>query len=304
LCSPPDSQYDILRSGNPSTGSTALKPEKSKQFTAGLVLEPTAESSFGIDYWQVKLKDQINFIDEQVAFADPTTYRYLFTSANDPVTGTERIFFIETPVNLTRSNYSGIDLSATLRAQTGLGRLTTNLSGTYMLKAEYELPGFGLASSLGKFGPDNNVIFRWKLKGTMSLESGNWTHTVSGNYTPSYTDHVARCSDSTLTDAECSAGVNGAVWLGPEIRTINPTTGAFGARVSYTRKVAEYITFDWQTKYSFNKNLDLTLGIINLLGEDPPLSIQDAGGGNMRGYDGRYADPRGRTWTLKASYKF
>jgi iron complex outermembrane receptor protein len=306
ICSPPDSQYDILRTGNSSTGAQALKPEKSKQFTAGIVFEPSSGSSFGIDYWQVKLRDQINFIDEQIAFADPQAYRYLFTEANDPVTGARKIFFIETPINLTKSKYEGIDLNATLRASTGLGRLTTSLTGTYMMKAEYEIPGFGLASSLGKFGPDNTVVFRWKLKGSASIETGNWTHTISGNYTPSYIDHQARCSNPTLTDAQCNAAVNAgtAVWLGPEIRSLNPTTGAFGPRVSLTRRVADYFTFDWQTKYSFNKNLDVTLGIINVLGEDPPLSIQDAGGGNMRGFDGRYADPRGRTWYLKGSYKF
>lgn len=48
----------------------------------------------------------------------------------------------------------------------------------------------------------------------------------------------------------------------------------------------------------------MTLRIKGLLGEDSPFSMQDAGGGNQRGFDGRYADPLGRTWTLKANYRF
>jgi iron complex outermembrane recepter protein len=161
------------------------------------------------------------------------------------------------------------------------------------------LPGY--QSSLGKFGVDNNVVFRWQISGSVTLDSGNWSNTLTGNYRSGYRDHEARCADPALTPAQCTAA---GQWLGPEIRVVNPTTGAFGSRVALSRTVAEYITMDFQTKYRMNKDLDLVLGIKNFLGVDPPLSLQDAGGGNMRGYDGRYADPLGRTWTFKANYRF
>ena len=306
-CSPPDSQYNILQGGNAATGASALKPEKSKQFTAGFVVEPVDGFSVGMDYWQVSIKDQIDNIPEAVAFANPETFRSLFRVAPDPVTGRNQLTFIQQPINISEARTSGIDLNFKLLSNTGIGKLTTSLAGTYMLKSEFTVPGLdGFQSRLGKFSVQNDVTFRWQLAGAVTLESGNWSTTFTGNYRSGYRDHQAKCSDPTLTDAQCNAGVNAgtASWVGPEIRTINPTTGNFGARRSLTREVAEYTTFDLQTKYSVTKALDITLGIKNLLGEDPPFSVQDAGGGNMRGYDGRYADPLGRVWTLKANYKF
>ncbi len=306
-CRPPDSQYNQLNGGNASTGSDALKPEKSKQFTMGFVAEPTEWVSIGMDYWRVDLRDKIDNIPEQVAFANPEQYSNLFIVAPDPVTGQNQLTFIIKPVNFSKAKYEGIDIDTTFRTATQIGKVTTTLGGTYLIKADYQVPGLpGFQSNLGKFGVDNAVAFRWVLKGSVTLDSGNWSSTFTGNYKSGYRDHVAQCSDPTLTDAECNAAVAAGTeqWVGPEIRTVNPTTGAFGARRSLTRQVAEYMTFDFQTKYAFNKAFDLTFGIRNLFNDEPPFSVQDAGGGNMRGYDGRYADPIGRTYYLKANYKF
>lgn len=298
-CEPSDFQYNVRAGGNASTGTTALKPEKSTQFTFGIGLEPTAAASLGIDYWRVAIEDQVLTVPEQVAFADPVTFRSLFALVPNATTGIPRLNFIRQPINLTKARYSGIDLKGTLRTSVEAVRLTTQLGGTYMLQADYVVPGLdGYQSSLGKFGADNQVVFRWQLTGAVTLESGAWSTTVAGNYRSGYVDHVARCGNANQTDAQCTN------WIGPEIRRVDPATGAFGSRISFSRKVAEYITFDVQSKYSVTKALDVTVGIKNVFGEDPPFSIQDAGGGNMRGYDGRYADPLGRTWTLKASYKF
>ncbi|HSU64106.1 MAG TPA: hypothetical protein VLJ12_09600, partial [Burkholderiales bacterium] len=53
-----------------------------------------------------------------------------------------------------------------------------------------------------------------------------------------------------------------------------------------------------------NKNLKLTFGIRNLFDKNPPYT--NAGGQNyfQSGYDPGYADPRGRTFVLSATYKF
>jgi iron complex outermembrane recepter protein len=301
-CAPPGSQYNEAAGGNPSTGIDVLKPERSRQLSLGFVYEPNSSVSYGADYWRVQIKDQISVISEGVAFSDPVTFRRLFTLRRDPVTGRDNLTLLQQPVNLTKARYAGIDTNLTLRTLTAVGKLTTVVAGTYILKSDYTVPGLsGYQSSLGKFGVDNNVVFRWQISGSMTLDSGAWSSTVSANYRSAYRDHEAVCSVPTLTPAQCTAQ---GKWLGPEIRVLNPATGALGARVPFSRTVAEYITMDFQTKYRMNKDLDLILGIKNFLGVDPPLSVQDAGGGNMRGYDGRYADPLGRTWTFKANYRF
>ena len=56
------------------------------------------------------------------------------------------------------------------------------------------------------------------------------------------------------------------------------------------------------TTYSGFKNLELTGGIKNIFSEDPPASnVTD----NFQyGYDSSYADPTGRAYYVKATYKF
>jgi iron complex outermembrane recepter protein len=301
-CQVPDTQYSILRGGNASSGADALKPEKSTQFSSGVLFEPNAAISVGLDYWQVKLEDQIRSIPPELAFADPVTFRRLFTLASNPSSGRTELRVIQQPVNIARAKNEGIDFNATLRTDTALGKLTTTLAGTYVLKADFTLPGVpGVQSSLGQFDANNTVVFRWQLVGSMSLDSGDWSTTLKGNYRSGYRDHEARCANPALSAAECTAA---GLWLGPDIRSVDPNTGAFGGRVALSRQVAAYTTFDLQTRYSLNKALDLTLGVKNLLDEDPPFTVQDAGGGNQRGYDGRYGDALGRTWTLRADYRF
>ncbi len=301
-CQPPNSQYNMLAGGNASSGSDALKPEKSRQMSIGVAFEPTADTTVGMDLWRVQLKDQIGPLQEQIAFADPARFRSLFTLAVDPITGRQTLTLIQQPVNIGEVRNSGIDLNMTTRHTFGAGRLTTTLAGTYMLEAKYSVPGLpGFETSLGKFGVDNQAVFRWQLAGVATWDSGHWSTTLVGNVRSGYRDHEARCADPTLTAAECTEQ---GLWLGPEIRAVDPVTGEFGERIAYSRKVDAYVTFDLQTKYAVNKAFDVIVGVRNLFDKDPPFSMQDGGGGNMRGYDGRYANPLGRTWTLKANYRF
>lgn len=301
-CQPPDSQYSILSGGNASTGSSALKAERSTQFTAGLAFEPSRAVHLGMDYWQVEVKDQIATIPEALAFSNPGTYRDLFRLFTNPVNGRQELRLLQQPINIAKAKNAGFDLRALFRSDIELGKLTTQLAGTYVTKAEFTIPGVdGIQSSLGKFDANSNVIFRWQLSGSVSLQSGAWTNTLTGNYRSGYLDAEARCADPTLTEAQCAAA---GLFVGPDIRAINPATGRIGARIFYKRYVDEYMTFDFQTKYQVSKALSVNLLVKNVFGQDPPFSMQDAGGGNMRGYDGRYADPLGRQWIVQGSYAF
>jgi iron complex outermembrane receptor protein len=50
--------------------------------------------------------------------------------------------------------------------------------------------------------------------------------------------------------------------------------------------------------------MHVTVGMKNLFDKDPPLSLQNAGGGNQIGYDGRYADVIGRVIYIIGKYTF
>jgi iron complex outermembrane recepter protein len=300
-CNPPNSQYNLINGGNPSTGSDALRPEKSKQWTVGFRIEPTANVSAGLDLWNVSLKDQISNLPEQVAFANGPQYANLFVVAPDPITGAPQLTYIIKPINLTRSEYRGIDMDVTLRNATPVGKLTTKIAGTYNIRGDYEIPGVdGFQSSVGKFGIDNAVQHRWLANISSSLQSGAFTHTLAVSFKPGYKDYPI------------TVNADGSARGGPEVRFVN-ANGTYGGRFpaangtsdqTFTRDVGDYTLWDWQTKYDFSKELTFTGGIKNVLDTKPPFSIQDAGGGNMRGFDGRYADPVGRSFYLTGSYKF
>ena len=277
------SEWNAQSGGNPLTGAGALKPEHSTQWTVGFVVEPMDGLTASVDLWAVRLKDQIGSITESTAFGDgksTTRYPGLFTYAKDPNTGEYQLTFLSVPINTGRAAYQGLDLSSEYRTNTPLGRLTSRAKATYMLRADYQQPGLdGYFNSMNKIGLDGQNTFQWTLNASVTLQSGAFTHTLTGNFKPGYQDDY--------TDY-CSGGYNDA------------TGECMG-----NRHVGNYNVFDWQTKYDVNKDLAITVGLKNMFDTKPPFSIIDQGGtSNARGFDGRYTDPIGRQFYLTASYKF
>jgi iron complex outermembrane receptor protein len=278
-------QYDLLQVGNPNTGSAGLKPETSKQSTVGFRLEPVRNVSIGFDWWQVKIKDQISQVQENLAFNDPVTYSKLLTLFNDPFNG-PTVAFTSVPVNLASAKYSGIDWDHTFKTKSPIGDMSLQWTGTYMLKAEQTFPGSGKQSSLGKYGADQNVVFRVISRLAASLKvSDMFTHSLIANYRSGYHDQTFTADDAT-------------------VRIVNPD-GSFGPYVAMpNHNVASYTTFDWQVKAQVQKGLVITAGIKNLFARTPPLSLVVAGGGNQVGYDARYTDPLGRQFYITGAYTF
>jgi iron complex outermembrane recepter protein len=152
------------------------------------------------------------------------------------------------------------------------------------MKAERD-SGEGLESSVGRFDSYSDVTFRVISRLVLSLRSSEkMMNSLTVSYHSGYHDMPITVDDAAL-------------------RVVN-ADGTIGANTGLLRDVKEYTTLDYQLKYQPIKALTLTAGIKNLLDQDPPLSIRNAGGGNQVGYDGRYTDPLGRTFYLTAGYKF
>lgn len=286
-CEPVSSEYNKRSGGNPLTGAGGLKPEQSKQWTVGFRVEPSKAFSFGADLWSVKLKDRIDVLPENVAFGNGATYAAVFSVLPDPITGKPTLTETESPANLGKARYKGVDLDAISTIKTPFGKLTTHGTATYMITSEYEVAGLpGYQTSLGKLGVDTEVTFRWLGNLSVSLESGAFTNTLNLQYKPSYGDAVS--------------GVGGT----EEVRVVN-ANGSIGGQVVVRRDVESSLIIDWQGKYAYSKAFTITAGIKNLFDSDPPFTIQAQDGtGNMRGYDGRYADPLGRQFYVSGNYKF
>lgn len=189
-------------------------------------------------------------------------------------------------MNLATSHYQGVDWDGTYKQNLSFGLFSANWSGTYMLKAEQEVPGVGLEKSVGRFDSSDNVVFRVISRFVFTLKSSDkLTNSLTMNYRSGYHDKYIDAGDAQL-------------------RNVDPTSGALVAYASLQRDVAKYATFDYQIKANVIQNLTITGGVRNLFNQEPPLSIRNTGGGNQVGYDGRYTDPLGRTFYLTGNYKF
>jgi len=285
-CQPGSAQYDLLAGPNGLSGDAGLKPETSKQYTVGARWD-VAGFSIGADLWNVKIKNQVlsQGIAEQVGFGDPQKYVGLFTNPYLDPSGFQTIAFSQLPFNGGTANYRGIDWDTTYRTDTSWGVFSANWTGTYMLKADYTFgPGEPKLTDLGIYGPDQQVVFKTTMQLILSLQTGPWLNSLTGHYKSGYTD--------------TSWPKNTNVFLA------NPD-GSLGNSVAFCcLHVPSYTTWDWQTQYNFTKDIKGTFGVLNIFNKKPPLSLQNGGGGNQNGYDGRYYDPIGLALYGRVGIKF
>jgi iron complex outermembrane receptor protein len=271
LCRPGKTQYNVYSVGNPE-----LKPEESKQFTVGFRAEPTNAFSFGADLWDVKMTDAVSSVSEQLIFADPIKWRELITTYTEPATGSTYWAIKSQSINIGKTHNQGLDWDLTARHKFAFGNLVSNLAGTYLIKSDYTEPGTSdkWTNDMNFFGSDNKVAFRHVVRWTTTLDTGAFSNTLIANYRNGYTD-----AQSTVLNLDTS-----------KLEKIR-------------LHVPSHLTWDWQGKWSVNKQVLLRAGIKNLLDRDPPLSLRNSSGHQV-GFDPRYADPMGRTFYLTGNYTF
>jgi iron complex outermembrane recepter protein len=277
-CQPGNRQYDQLAGGNPD-----LQPEKSKQASLGMRFEPSTAFSAGVDLWHVNIKNAFGQLGEDEVFASPGAFLDSWGTKTDTGTGVTYLAFKADNRNLGRSYSTGLDFDILGRTKVdGFGDVSSQLAWTYMIRERQQTTKTGpFYSAIGNFADLGTVTFRWRGKWTNTLKTGNWAHTVAMNFQSGYKDQA---EDVERLD---SAGNVVAV----ETLRLN---------------VPSHFTFDWQTVWSFNKNLQFTVGALNITNETPPLAISTSGSnrGQQFGFDDRYYDSRGRTWYANASFRF
>lgn len=270
-----DVQFIALNGGN-----KALKPEKSKNFTLGIVFEPTADANLSIDLWRIKLRQQIGSLTDDTIFNDPAKYASLFRRAPDgslssdgslcpqfpPAPADNCGYILDTFDNLGEIRTSGIDLAGAYRLRTGAGNFNLGFNSTYVYKYEYQNEAGGeFFNNVGSYQGNAVVlggtpIFRWQTAANVNWSYGAWGAGIVGHYKSGYTDQ-------------------------------DPSN-----------HVASYTTFDVNGTWAPTKALTLTLGVRNVFDRDAPFSNQAAT--FQVGYDPRFSDPTGRAYYARGSYSF
>lgn len=271
-------------------GDKNLRPEKSKQYSLGMVFQVASNFSGTIDYWNVEISDAIVQKSELQVMSNPSAYtNYIYrydpkvfpggwtddgkrTGAVPGLTNKDfPIAYIYLPYENTASIFAaGIDVNLSFRQKLeGYGRLGINFDGTYYTKHGYQYPGLAEVSDNGAY-KDFGSVPRWRHALTFTWGWQAWNASLTHNYTASYKD---------FTDPE-----------------------AIGPNYPAERTVGAYQTWDTQVTWNGYKNLDVTFGIKNLLDRDPPSSRKSSG--FQVGYDEKNVNPLGRTYYLRAKYKF
>lgn len=250
-------------------GNKELEPEKAKNFTFGVIYEPTASLTFGVDFWAIKQKETIAALSENTVLGDAQTFsQYIKRNSSGDLSidgfscpGPTCGFLDLRQQNLGGTNARGIDLSAQWRLKLGgAGDLSLGMNSTYVNKYEYQDFRNGPWNQNVGVYSGSAPIFRWQHAATARWKLGAWSLGAVGRYKSGYIDQD------------------------PSNRVTSYTT------------VDSYVSFDATSEMSF------TVGINNLFDRDPPYSNQ--GEVFQANYDPRFADPTGRKYYARATLKF
>jgi iron complex outermembrane recepter protein len=187
-----NTQFANLNGGNPD-----LKPEKSRNITAGIVLEPTNNISFGVDWFNIRITDTINNGIPSATILDPATYNqfsYLVTRGPvDPAFPNlpgPILSINQTNINVGENRLEGVDIDAKLGIPAGaLGKFTVSLNGTYFSKFDQQNIDGTFTGTVDQANTaTGGVVPRWKHYLALNWGIGPWSTTVAQNYQSSYTD--------------------------------------------------------------------------------------------------------------------
>jgi len=254
-------------------GNKDLKPETSRNYDFGVVIQPVENVSLSADYYNITMKHVIGVLGEGDIFNDPVKYANLFVRKADGSLD----YVIDTNANLGGIKTSGLDLDFNWRIPTAdLGTFNFELNGTYVNTYKFQTEeGGGWIDNAGVFSESSppstagGTIFRWRHTAGLNWKFHDFGTLFQYQYESAYKDD-------------------------------NNPQNVDPAYLNHT--VPSYSIFNLSETYTGIKNLTLTAGIKNVFNRNPPAT--NFLGNFQLGYNPTYSDPLGRVFFLRAGYKF
>ena len=259
----------ILSGGKPTLG-----PETTKQGTLGVVLAPTPWLSANVDYWDIRRTGTIQALNLSTLIGNSTLFPDVFLRD-----AAGNLTAIDTrAVNSGKTITKGVEIGARAVGKLGAGDFVARIDGTYLIERKSQLLASSAfsANEVGAFSRSGDIPLRWKHAASFTYNQGPWSGTLTQLY---------------------SAGYKDAVLPGVANGTVVPP--------NWSPNVKAFVTYNLSATYTGFKNLGVTLGVKNILNTDPPFSAAyDGNTGAGSSWEPRIADPRGRSYTILASYLF
>jgi iron complex outermembrane receptor protein len=264
-----------------------LNAEKSDNYTLGFILSPTRETSFSVDYWDIKRKNQIDRFSATYLLAregqfpgavvrDPNQATWLPGVPNSgPIFAVLRQFF-----NLATTEVSGVDVDARWDVRLPAARLTTVFNGTYLAHYKYALAVTDpVLDQAGTFGGPSDALPRFRGFLSSTYATGPWSFNGRVNYVSGWFNG----SNTSVSTGGCFFSAN--------------------QLVDTTCRVKPWTTVDAGVVYTGIKNLTLGLEVRNLQNKDAPFDANSEQTTQV-GYNAQFHNALGRYYTASFTYKF
>jgi len=253
-----------------------LKPEESKSYSVGIVLQPTSTTSLTVDAWEIKRTNEI----AQGSTADAIAAGNVLRDANNigGVANSGTILAVNTAyVNANSSRVRGIDTDVRQTFDLGPGQLEMDLQWSHILKFE-RTEGDTTVDYVGTHGncdvtncigtPQDKINFgtTWK--------QGPWSVSGVVNYIDSMENKDRRGGDYL----------------------------AFYEDGTPVKKISSFTTFDLSGRWNITDAFELNASVQNVFDRIAPLDPSTYGAVNYNPL--HFSGAIGRYFTVGAKYTF
>ena len=270
--------------------NAGVAAETSNSVTLGLAFEPIKDLTITVDYWKTQIDNVIGNRAIDFLLNNPTVYPNLFLRNADGTLGVPnslggRDAVVNTPSNIGSIRGAGIDVSLKFAApRQSWGQVSGGIDIAYLTRWDARAEGVNAGNWVSALGYYNDVVPVNPNAGLSNATRGlnnRWRHTAQVTWqNPSWMAQLSQRYQSKIRDQNLAA--------------------ATGAGTTGPRDVSPYEQYNLVVRYSGIKNLNLSLGVSNLLDALPPLTNHTG----YRGYLNSVADVLGRAYTLSAEYRF
>ena len=239
-----------------SVGNPDLKPEKSRSYTVGIVLEPVHEVSFTLDYYNIRRDDEI--VPAPLGLQPPVRgVQQPGTNYPGPI-----IYYPQPYVNAANSETSGYDFALHVGIPLGAwGQLTLGLDANYVIASDQTfidpINGNSTFHYAGTAGPTavGGAVGTPRTRGSVSLD---WTRGPLSLGTIVYYRGVMKGIDESTSGDQCL-----------QLSIDNPHC-----------YIASFTYADFYGQYAFNDHFQLSGTISNAFSTLAPLNTVTYGGFN------------------------
>ncbi len=268
-------------------GNKNIKPETSKSYSLGMVLEPIKNISLSIDWWKIVRDGEINGSDPGAVVANPAGYPDAEIVRGEPTSNfpglAGPILMVKAPyLNAGKTKTSGIDLDLRGKYNAGeYGRFNSGVTVTYMKEFTRTNADGTVLQFAGTHGDvnlsGNGGTPKTKVRLTLGWDQGPVNVTANMNYVSSISNKNEVNGDCLDVDAN---------------------------EVPYKNcRIASFTTTDLFAKWNVTKQWELTASITNLFDKMAPLDVQTYGRINYNP-SLHQSGAVGRYFTLGGRYTF